>query len=430
MPRLIEVKLQSVPANILREYKKLNPSTYRKFIKEKNKLTGQTIIHVNSTSYGGGVAEILKSQLPLENYLGLESHWLVIKAPRNFFVITKKIHNLLQGQAGSITEKEKSLYLSINHDLGKFLNRFCERFNSGIVVIHDPQPLPLISHIPQNFSSILRLHLDLSAPNPNMLDILRPFISQYSLVILSDPDYRLSLPWLKKSKTKIILPAINPFNEKNEFMGLETAQEIIKQFGINPLKPIITQISRFDPWKDPLGVIRAYYLAKNEIPDLQLVLAGFLLAKDDPEAVEVFEKVKKHARGDPSIFLFGDIRKLKNITNDAFINALYTISTIIIQKSIREGFGLTITEAMWKGKPVIAGLTEGATLQIKNNKNGILVSSPEEAAKAIVRLIKNEKLRSRLGKAAHQSVKQKFLLPRFILNNVNAYKQLINKKSR
>jgi len=428
MPELTEIKLKSVSKKLIAEYRKLNPQIYQNSIRMAKKLRGRIVIHINSTLYGGGVAEILRSQVPLENSLGLKSYWLTMKAPRRFFVITKKIHNLLQGRAGLLTEKEKNFYLSINQEFGKSLRRFCKKFSSGIVVIHDPQPLPVISSIPDNFSSILRLHIDLSTPNPNTLDFLRPLITKYSLTILSDPDYyRLSFPWLKKSKVKITFPAIDPFSEKNRFMDNRVAEDIVKQFSINPLKPIVTQISRFDPWKDPLGVIRAYYLAKNKIPELQLVLAGFSVAKDDPEALTVFEKVKKHVKGDQDIHLFSKPKKIKDMSIDTFINALYTASLIIIQKSLREGFGLTITEAMWKGKAVIAGLTEGATLQIKNNKNGILVSTPEETARAIVRLIKNEKLRNRLGKAAHQSVKRKFLMPRFILDSINCYNQLINK---
>lgn len=426
MIKLIKNKLNFIAGDVIQQHRTLTPKIYQNLNRLMPKIKGRTIIHVNSTRYGGGVAEILKSQVPLENSLGLRSYWFTMRAPRRFFVVTKKIHNLLQGKAGIFTEKEKNFYLSINRELGESLKRFCQRFNSGIVIIHDPQPLPMVGSIPENFSSILRLHIDLSTPNPNMLDFLRPIIAQYSLVALSDPDYRLSFPWLKKSKIKIILPAINPFDEKNRFMDNRIAEDIVKQFGINSFKPIIVWVSRFDPWKDPLGVIRAYYLAKNKIPELQLVLAGFSLAKDDPEAMTIFEKVKKHAKGDPDIHLFLNPKKLKDVSVDIFINALYTTASIIIQKSLREGFGLTITEAMWKGKAVIAGLTEGATLQIKNGKNGILVSSPEEAAKAIVSLIKNEKLRQRLGKTAHQSVKRKFLMLRFILDNVKVYNQLIN----
>lgn len=427
MSKLVQIKLKFFPDDSFRKYKKINPQIYQRLIQTAKKIRNQKIIHINSAPYGGGVAEILKSQVLLENSFGLKSYWFTIKAPRHFFVITKKIHNLLQGKGGLLSKKEREFYLSINRELKDSLQKFLTQLKSGIVVIHDPQPIPLIGFIPKTFSSILRFHLDLSTPNPATLDFLRPFIDQYHLVIVSNKDYCLALPWVKKSKIKVIFPAIDPLSEKNRLMDPAISRIILEQFGINCSKPIITQVSRFDSWKDPLGVIRAYYLAKNKIPELQLVLAGFFQAQDDPEAISVFEQVKKHARGDPDIHLFSNLKNLKDISHDVFINALYTASLLTIQDSLREGFGLTITEAMWKGKVVVARITSGALLQIKNEKNGILFSSSEETAKAIIRLIKNEKLRQRLGKAAHQSVKRKFLMLRLILDNIKSYNQLINK---
>jgi trehalose synthase len=422
MSKLVEVPLDSSAIDIS-EYQKVNAGNLKTLFKITKKIRGQTVIHINATATpgGGGVAELLRSQVKFEKDIGLDSHWLTIEAPCQFFVITKKIHNFLQGKSGILTESERETYLTVNRQLGASLVQFLKRYESAIIVVHDPQPLPLIHDIPPNFFPIFRLHIDLSTPNPTILDFLRPFISQYKFVILSSPVYCSSLPWLNSSKKKVVLPAIDPFSEKNRPMGPEVARHILEGFEIDWSEPIVTQVSRFDPWKDPLGVIRAYYLAKNKIPALQLVLAGFLLAKDDPEARLMFEKIKKHDRGDPDIHLFEDTRELRDISNDKFINALYTASTIIIQKSLREGFGLTMTEAMWKGKPVIAGMTQGALLQIKNGKDGILVSSPEETARAIIRLVKDEKLRNRLGKAARQSVKRRFLFPRFILDNVRIY---------
>ena len=412
----------------IRNYRKFSPDIYSCLLQVSKKLRRRDIIHINATAVGGGVAEILKSQVPLENSLGLKSCWLTIKAPRRFFNITKKIHNLLQGKNDVLAEEEMNFYREINKSLGKSFQNFCRQFSKAVVLVHDPQPLPIIDFIPKDFLAILRLHIDLLTPNAVMREALRPFIAKYAAVILSSPHYRISFPWLQKSKIKIVPPAIDPLSEKNRLMELDTAKIVLEQFGINTSRPIITQVSRFDPWKDPLGIIKAYYIAKNQIPDLQLVLAGFFLAKDDPEAISVFEQVKKHDRGDPDIFLFSDTRKLKDISNDSFVNALYTASDVIIQKSIREGFGLTMTEAMWKAKAVVAGKTSGALLQIKSGKNGILVSSPEEAGRAVVRLLKNKKLRDKLGKAARKSVKQKFLIPRFLLDNLKIYLQIVHKK--
>lgn len=418
---LSEIKSNPFSKDALGEYKKLNSRLYQHLAHAINAIRGKAVIHISSTASGGGVAEILTRQVPLENSLGLKSYWLVIKAPQQFFAITKKIHNFLQGKSGFLGEREKMFYLSTNHKLGKTLRKLCQQFDSGVVVVHDPQPLPLVNSIPPHFLPVLRLHVDLSSPNPSTLDFLRPFIDTYSRVILSSKEYQSSFLWLRKSKIKIIPPAIDPLSGKNQPMNQRTAENILQQFGINFSRPLITQVSRFDPWKDPLGVIQAYYLAKNNIKELQLVLAGLETATDDPEAEEIFKKVQKHARGDPDIFLFSDPKQLRDISNDVFINALYTASTVVVQKSIREGFGLTITEAMWKGKPVIAGKTSGTVLQIKTGTNGILVSSPQETAKAIVRLLANEALRKRLGQRAKQSVRRKFLLPRLVLDMVRVY---------
>lgn len=421
MTELKEIKLDPFSKNTFKEYKKLNPNTHRSILAIRKKIKQKTIIHINSTPYGGGVAEILKSQVPIEKLLGLKSRWLTMKAPAKFFRVTKKIHNLLQGKPGFLSEEEKKFYLSVNHELEKQLGQFLKRFENGIVVIHDPQPLPLIRAIPENFSSFLRFHLDFSGPNPSTLEFLRPFIVDYNLIILSNKDYLPAFPWIKKSKLKIIYPAFDHLSEKNRFINKDIAKEIILEQGINPLKPIVAQVSRFDSWKDPLGVIRAYYLAKNKIPDLKLVLVGFFETQDDPEQILVFEQVKKHVKGDPDIYLFSSRKQLKNISIPLFINALRTLNRIILQGSIREGFGLTITEGMWKGQPVIARISSGALIQIKNGENGILVASPEEMGKAIVRLLKNEKLCVKIGKAAQASVRKNFLMPRFILDNLKLY---------
>jgi trehalose synthase len=229
------------------------------------------------------------------------------------------------------------------------------------------------------------------------------------------------LPWIEPAKIKVIYPAIDPFSEKNKLISSAAAKKIISRHGINPNKPTISQVSRFDPWKDPLGVITAYRFAKKEIPSLQLVLSGFFEAQDDPEAILIFEQVKKQTAGDPDIHLFYDKKQLKKTSVNIFVNALQTASDIIIQASIREGFGLTITEAMWKEKPIIARKNSGSSLQIKNNKNGILVNSPDEIGKAIIHLFQNKKLKNRIGKAAKLSVRQNFLIQRFVSDNLKLY---------
>lgn len=423
MANLIEVTPVRLSAT-LNEYKALIPHLAESLHKTAALLHNLPVIHINATPNGGGVSELLHAQVPLEQTLGLKSRWFTIHAPKKFFIVTKTIHNLLQGKQGKLTDKDFNLYLRINQKLSHDLQSILKKHSSGIVVIHDPQPLPLVTVIPKPFRTILRIHIDLSSPEPITLERLRPFIVQADRVIVSHSQYRNTLTWLPVRKVRIIAPAIDPFSEKNRPLSPETAAVILERFGINPTHPIVTQVSRFDPWKDPVGVIRAYYLAKNKIPDLQLVLAGFQSAQDDPEASSVFETVKKYAKGDPSIHLFSDPKILKDITEATFVNALYTGSTVMIQKSLREGFGLVVTEAMHKGKAIIAGMTTGTMLQIKNRKSGLLVASPEETAQAVVKLIKNKKLRDRLGGGAKQRV-QRFLMPHYIYENLKAYAQLI-----
>ncbi len=424
-----EIPIVSAPNSLLKKYKQFlsaDLSLANNLVKRK--LNSQTIIHVNSTSCGGGVAEILKSQIAIEKSLGLDSHWLVISAPPKFFNITKKIHNLIQGAPGNLTKGEKDFYLKINREIGKPFRAYCEKFKKPIIVIHDPQPMPLIEFVPKDAKCISRLHIDLSTPNLKIMDFLSSFIKKYSLVIVSSPTYIKAIPWPGRpwiKKSKIIMPAIDPFTEKNIKMKKDVAKSVIQELGINPTKPIISQISRFDSWKNPLGVIKAYYLAKNKIPELQLVLAGFFQAKDDPEAISMFKTVKKHAAGDNDIHLFSELDQIRDISNDVFINALYTASSIVIQNSFREGFGLTMTEAMWKAKPLIAKKSTGALLQIKNKYNGILISSSEEIANWVAYLLKNKKYATRLGLNARNSVKKNFLLLHFVLNNLKCYSSLV-----
>jgi len=425
MPNLPDlVEATNLQEKDIKSYSNFNKRCFGSVVELSNKLAGKPIIHINATAHGGGVAEMMMSQVPLERSLGLDSRWFTIKAAPEFFAVTKKIHNLLQGEAGGLTEKEKAVYIETGKALGGSLEKILAKFSSSIVVIHDPQPMALIKHIPPNFTPILRLHIDISTPNPQALEFFSRYIKEYPSIILSNKAYALVMPWLQKSKVKIIYPSIDPLTDKNKEMSLEVAWNILEQFGINPTKPLITQVSRFDPWKDPLGVIHAYYIAKNEIPDLQLALAGFIVAQDDPEANTIFKEIEKHAKGDPDIYLFANPERLGTISNDVFINALYTASTVLIQKSIREGFGLTMTEAMFKGKPLVAGTTLGALAQIDNNKNGILVSSSEEAAEAIIKLLKNKKMREKIGKAARKSATNKFTILNMLLEHIKLYDKL------
>ena len=422
MSQLIEIKTKS---KSFKKFSRLAPKIFASVEKSSKKLKDKKIFHINSTKNGGGVAELLQSQISYEKSLGIDSRWFYIKAPEKFFKITKKMHNLLQGKPDALSASEKAFYLKQNKILEKSFEKIVLSKKPDLIIIHDTQPAPLINRVENKIPTILRLHIDLSSPEKSIILFLKEFIEKYDSIILTHSSYKPQ--WLKKSKTEIIMPAIDPFTEKNEDMPIIKAKKILSGYGIDVHKPLITQVSRFDPWKDPLGVIKAYKLAKKEIPDLQLALVGFFETPDDPEMALVYKKVKKESNGDNDIFLFSDLKKLREPSDNPLINAAYTASDVILQKSIKEGFGLTVTEAMWKSKTVIGGNTTGIKTQIQNNKNGFIVSNPEQAAKLIIKLINNPKLNKTIGKKARQTVKDNFLMPRLILEHLNLYIKLIKK---
>jgi len=419
MEMLAEVPLRT--NNILEDYRRLSGEPLGALRKKARSLKNVPIIHINATRKGGGVAELLESQVPFERALGLRSRWFTLQADRYFFGVTKKIHHLLQGGANTLTDKERRSYREVQENLVPALRRITKGIMRGVVVIHDPQPLLLVGGIGNRAAGILRLHVDLSRPNAETLGMFEPFINQFDRVVVSSRRYRDCFLWKEHPRLSVIAPAINPILPKNRPMPIDTARLLLTNFGVNCTRPFAVQVSRFDVWKDPIGVVDAYYEAKNAIPSIQLVLAGFDAAVDDPEAGNIFAKLKKYSAGDRDIHLFFNPKQLKQCSHDTFINALYSAADVVFQKSLKEGFGLTITEAMWKGKPVIAGDTEGARLQITNGKNGIIVASPKAAGRALVRLLKNKTLRERLGRNAHRSVAKKFLFGRYIREHLQLY---------
>lgn len=427
MSMAILVKAKTKKADLsaqagIKKYKNLAPRLYARCLKLAKGLKNTKVIHINSARDGGGVAELLKSQVPMEKSLGVDSAWFYIKAPKEFFIITKKIHNLLQGKDGNLSKKEMNFYLKQSKALSKSLDDLAKKEGPDIVVFHDPQTMAAANFLEnKNFYSVLRLHIDLSEPDKKTLRFAKQFIGKFDKIMLTSGKYRPK--WLERKKVAVSKPAINPFTEKNKAMPRKKAERILKFYGMDPKKPVISQISRFDPWKDPVGVIRAYRIAKKEVPGLQLALAGFFEAQDDPEMSKVYKKIKNHSAKDKDIFIFSDLKTLKEKSDDPLINSLYTASDVVLQKSIREGFGLTVTEAMWKKKPVIGGTASGIKLQIKNGQNGFLAASPEEAGKLIVKLLKDKKLRKNVGEKARKTVKEKFLMPRLILDFLKIYSQ-------
>lgn len=419
MEHFIEIP---VYPKLIAPYKKFNPEVYRRIVTLAKKLHGRMVFHVNSTAKGGGVAEMLKSQVALEKGLGLNSRWIVICAPREFFDVTKKIHDLFQGKPGRLNDHDRNIYLAesqrITVALNNFLVKKCCGVEGAIFVIHDSQPLVAGLELVPKAKKLLRLHIDLSEPSASIVSFLRPWIDRYDSVIISRKDYRF--PWLSRKRTKVIMPAIDPLLPKNLPMPQGRARDILLSEGINTHKPTIAQISRFDPWKDPIGVIDSYYKARNWIPDLQLLLAGFSEAADDLTAHETFKEVERCAEGDPGIYLFID-SNLVDINSQIFVSAVQTASDVVLQKSIREGFGLAVTEAMWKGKAVIGGKTAGIALQIQDGKNGFLVTDTQQTAYLIRRLINDKALRARMGRAARETVRKKFLIPRYLEEHLKLY---------
>ncbi|MFH1582301.1 MAG: glycosyltransferase [bacterium] len=380
-------------------------------------LKGLKVFHVNATPRGGGVAEILKSLVPLMRGVGLNAEWYTIPARNSFFKITKEIHNALQGKSYKFSFADRKKYILHMAKTAELMGDM----KPDVWVIHDPQPAGVIMFLPDFYPAISRIHIDLTSPNMEVWKFVASFLECYDKVIFSSNDF---VHGEIKNKAKIIQPAIDILNPKNKPLPIDKANDIIRTFGVNPDKPLITQVSRFDPWKDPLGVIEAYKIAKKKIPDLQLAMVGLILAKDDPEAEKIYAETKKKAESDPDIFLFADTSKLGSLKVSTFVNAFQVSSDIIIQKSIREGFGMTVAEAMWKEKAVIAGKVGGIKLQIKNGKNGFLVSSSKETAKRIVQLIENPALAKKLGKEAKKTIKEKFLMPRLLRDYLKLFKEL------
>lgn len=368
-----------------------------------NLLKGRKIVHVNSTKEGGGVAEILTKIVPLTNTLGVETRWEVIKGGNEFFQCTKIFHNSLQGRHGAFPSPELlRVYEDTNAKNAEELKGLLQ--DADVVFIHDPQPLALMSHFPNRKGKwIWRCHIDISTPSRDSWKYIRKMVEKYDASIVSLVDSVHSLP----HPIFLIPPSIDPFSEKNIELDPEEITRVLKKFDIDPNRPIVTQVSRFDRFKDPLGVIEAYRLAKKYKPTLQLVLAGGG-ATDDPEGDAIYKNVMSAAKDDP------DIHVLLLPPCPREINALQRASNIIIQKSVKEGFGLTVTEGLWKNKAVIGGDTGGIRLQVIDHITGFLVHTPEGAAHRLRYLLQNPDLAKDLGAKGKHLVKENFLITRHL----------------
>jgi trehalose synthase len=377
-------------------------ATVERILAKAKGLAGFHVTHINSTYYGGGVAELLSSLTLLLNGLGIQAGWRVLQGSPDFFGITKRMHNALQGMPFRFTHLKREIYESVI-----FQNSLRNHFHHDMIMVHDPQPLPLIAHYRKKCPWVWRCHIDLSRTHAELWAYLRGFVDQYDAVVFSTKE---SAPKTRPPQL-FFLPAIDPFTRKNQELTRAEMDERLAHYNIPTDRPIVAQVARFDPWKDPIGVIEAFKLARREV-DATLVLLGNF-ASDDPEGAAIYESLLRCR--DERILI------LPNGDDTALVNTLQRRATVVLQKSIREGFGLTVTEAMWKGTPVIGGNVGGIRYQIQDGVNGFLVSSPRECAQRIVQLLKNRPLRERLGRAATDTVRERFLMPRYLEQHLDLF---------
>jgi trehalose synthase len=352
------------------------------------------VVNINSTYYGGGVAQLLSSLTLLLNSLNIKTGWRAIHGPPDFFSVTKKMHNALQGADINLTDMKMEIYEQVIYE-----NAVRNHLEHDMVVIHDPQPLPMVNHYRKTSPWVWVCHIDLTNRNTALWNYLSPFVEKYDAVILSRKDYRQKL----KTPQLFFMPAIDPFSIVNKPLSDDEIDERLAYYKIPTDLPLVVQISRFDRWKDPEGVIEAFKIARKEVP-ATLVLLGNV-ATDDPEGEEVYRSLLG-SREERIIIL--------SRQDGALVNALQRRASVVLQKSLREGFGLTVAEAMWKGTAVIGGNAGGIRAQIQDGENGFLVSSIEEAAERIVRLLKDANLRKKLGRNARETVRKDFLLTRYL----------------
>jgi len=360
------------------------------------RLKGKVIQQINSASVGGGVAEILNRMVPLLRELGVDTRWDLIKGGEDFFEVTKKFHNALHGRDETITQRDFDVFIETSQKNIEEVNTY-----GDIVFIHDPQPIALIKKKSNN-KWIWRCHIDVSNPDQRVWGFIKNFIGNYDSAVFSTPGFSQALP----IRQFLIPPSIDPLSDKNKELPQEIIDSVLSKYAITKDKPIITQISRFDRLKDPVGVVEAYLRVKKYI-DCQLVLAGGT-ATDDPEGLKVLEEVKEKAKEE------SDIHILLLPQDDIAVNALQRASSVIIQKSIREGFGLTVTEALWKAKPVVASSVGGIPLQIKHKYSGLLCHSIEGAAFAIKQLLNSPEYAKKLGSNGREHIRNNFLLTRHL----------------
>ena len=378
-------------------------------------LQGRRVLHVNATSFGGGVAEIMYTLVPLMNDVGLDAEWQVLTADSEFFNVTKSFHNGLQGAPVELTDDVRERYEEVNRRNAERLSRHYD-----FVVIHDPQPCAMRSFVDGDGGAdarwIWRCHIDTSTPNQGLYEYLLPFIRRYDRAIYTMREYApdgIGLPVV------VVPPAIDPLAPKNMTLVSDDARYIVRQFGIDVDRPLLLQVSRFDPWKDPLGVVDAYRTVKARRPEVQLALIGSM-ASDDPEGWDYLEKLTDYAGGDPDVFVLSNLDNIGSVE----VNAFQSHAAVVIQKSTREGFGLTVSEGLWKARPVVAGNAGGIPLQVQDGDTGFLVESSEACAERCLEILDRPEWAQGLARQGKEYVRRHFLTPRLLRDYLRIFTEL------
>ena len=384
-------------------------------IRELSKeLQGVRICNVNATATGGGVAELLSRMVPVHLALGIATDWRLIYGDKDFFTITKSFHNALQGAKLRLTEETKRAYLEHNRQSAEMLPD-----DYDVFVVHDPQPAA-IRHFKNssNRKWIWRCHIDSSAPNSEVWEFLRPYVQEYDAAVFTMKAFQPGD--LDLERIVFIPPAIDPVSTKNMELPAEVCHRAIGEMGVDLHRPLLAQISRFDPWKDPLGVIRAYRIVKESRPEIQLAMLG-AMAGDDPEAWGILDQINAEAADDPDLYVFTNLTGIGSME----VNAFQRAADVVLQKSLREGFGLVVAEAFWKSRPVVAGHAGGIPMQFPAGYDDYLVESVEDCAAKTLRLLENRELAERFGRAGQEKIRAEFLLPRLIRDELRLIKDVL-----
>lgn len=413
--------LTSVPVDLksLKDYENIVDQEILERVRQLGKdMKGARILNINSTAFGGGVAELLYTLIPLMRDVGLDVDWQVIPGSEDFFTVTKLFHNALQGMDLMATPEMIETYLRQNEENAK---QFAGEYD--VIMVHDPQPAAMIAFLDEMGKKtgrwIWRCHIDLTAAKQSVWEFLRPYLEQYDASVFTMPQYvkeDFACP-----KISTVPPTIDPLSPKNMELDQATVEGVLRRYNIDPKRPIMTQVSRFDPWKDPLGVIDAYRVVKEEIPEVQLLMVASMAA-DDPEGFHYYEKTARYAGTDEDIHLLSNLRGVGNLE----VNAFQRASQVVIQKSTREGFGLVVSEALWKKRPVIAGDVGGIPLQVINGENGYLINNSRECGLRALELFKNPEMAGAMGERGREHVRKNFLSPRQVADYMDLFNYLYN----